>query len=613
MASSLNAASSGGGGGSGQTLNDRLNAARYALAGQGLARVVCKATTEEMMGPKKKHLDYLLQCTHEPNVSVPQLANLLIERTGQNQSWVVVFKALVTVHHLMCYGNERFTQYLASSSGNASNFQLTSFLDKQGVKGYDMSTFIRRYAKYLNDKALAYRALAFDFCKMKRGKGDPGSLRTMPAERLLKTVPTLQGQIDALLDFDCAPGDLSNGVIRAAFMLLFRDLIRLFACYNDATINLLEKYFEMNKRQAREALDLYKKFLVRMDRVAEFLKTAELVGIDKGDIPDLTRAPSSLLDALEQHLVSIDPSYARQQQQQQQAQSSPAAPSGGGGAGNDPVKKALDEEAALMHQLKFESLGGGSQGAGHSGSFSWQQELWPDLQQQQQHASSREKHATTGLPKAVPPMMPAPPAQAAVAAAAAAAAFNPFLDTSNDDLQQPQQQPDSSRPKDDILQLFDQAAAGPEPVAVSLNPFADMMVPNGGSVSSSNSPFADVLQPQRPGQPNLSNNIPAAAPPAAPSAASATTAVPSSMITGDLDSSLASLAQNLDINGPSFKKSGGGGKQSFGAASKSRNSGLPMAAIQSANHSSSSSCAPSWQPDFGAVATSSSSQAVFSL
>lgn len=41
----------------GQTLNDRLNAARYALAGQGLARVVCKATTEEVIGPKRKHLD----------------------------------------------------------------------------------------------------------------------------------------------------------------------------------------------------------------------------------------------------------------------------------------------------------------------------------------------------------------------------------------------------------------------------------------------------------------------------------------------------------------------------------------------------------------------------
>jgi len=38
-------------------------------------------------------------------VSIPQLANLLIERS-QNASWVVVFKSLITVHHLMCYGNE---------------------------------------------------------------------------------------------------------------------------------------------------------------------------------------------------------------------------------------------------------------------------------------------------------------------------------------------------------------------------------------------------------------------------------------------------------------------------------------------------------------------------
>ena len=60
-------------------------------------------------------------------------------------------------------------------------------------------------------------------------------------------------------------------------MLLFRDLIRLFACYNDGIINLLEKYFEMQKKQARDALDLYKKFLIRMDRVAEFLKVAEVI------------------------------------------------------------------------------------------------------------------------------------------------------------------------------------------------------------------------------------------------------------------------------------------------------------------------------------------------
>lgn len=292
----------------GQTINDRLLAARHSLAGQGLAKSVCKATTEELLGPKKKHLDYLVHCTNEPNVSIPQMANLLIERS-QNTNWVVVYKALITTHHVMCYGNERFTQYLASSN---STFNLTNFVDKsstQGVagarQGYDMSPFIRRYARYLNEKAMSYRSVAFDFCKVKRGK-EEGTLRTMNAEKLLKTLPTLQSQLDGLLEFDCTANDLTNGVINMCFMLLFRDLIRLFACYNDGIINLLEKYFDMNKKQCRDALDLYKKFLIRMDRVGEFLKVAENIGIDKGDIPDLTKAPNSLLDALEGHLASLE-------------------------------------------------------------------------------------------------------------------------------------------------------------------------------------------------------------------------------------------------------------------------------------------------------------------
>ena len=41
-------------------------------------------------------------------------------------------------------------------------------------------------------------------------------------------------------------------------------------------ILFIEKYFDMNKKNARDALDLYKKFLIRMDRVADFLKVAEV-------------------------------------------------------------------------------------------------------------------------------------------------------------------------------------------------------------------------------------------------------------------------------------------------------------------------------------------------
>lgn len=98
----------------------------------------------------------------------------------------------------------------------------------------------------------------------------------MTTEKLLKGMPVLQTQIDTLLEFDVRlcfdshtfpsfssslfiwmnrtsdsptylcpvssqvhPKELNNGIINAAFLLLFKDLVKLFASYNDGIINLL--------------------------------------------------------------------------------------------------------------------------------------------------------------------------------------------------------------------------------------------------------------------------------------------------------------------------------------------------------------------------------------
>lgn len=107
----------------------------------------------------------------------------------------------------------------------------------------------------------------------------------MNTEKLLKTLPIIQNQLDALLDFDVSlgialycykqsssyprewgnvfilscfnssfspfpvqanPNELTNGVINAAFMLLFKDSIRLFAAYNEGIINLLGMWNKNN-------------------------------------------------------------------------------------------------------------------------------------------------------------------------------------------------------------------------------------------------------------------------------------------------------------------------------------------------------------------------------
>uniref|UniRef100_UPI0037E8BA42 phosphatidylinositol binding clathrin assembly protein a isoform X6 n=1 Tax=Semicossyphus pulcher TaxID=241346 RepID=UPI0037E8BA42 len=342
---------------SGQSITDRITAAQHSVTGSAISKTVCKATTHEIMGPKKKHLDYLIQCTNEMNVNIPQLADTLFERTT-NTSWVVVFKSLTTTHHLMVYGNERFIQYLASRN---TLFNLSNFLDKSGLQGYDMSTFIRRYSRYLNEKAVSYRQVAFDFTKVKRGSD--GMMRTMNTEKLLKTIPVIQNQMDVLLDFNVNANELTNGVINAAFMLLFKDAIRLFAAYNEGIINLLEKYFDMKKVQCKEGLDIYKKFLTRMTRISEFLKVAEQVGIDRGDIPDLSQAPSSLLDALEQHLASLEGKKVKDSTAASRASTLSNAVSSLANTGISFTKAderekqaALEEEQARLKALKEQRL-----------------------------------------------------------------------------------------------------------------------------------------------------------------------------------------------------------------------------------------------------------------
>ncbi|XP_076606015.1 phosphatidylinositol binding clathrin assembly protein a isoform X17 [Chaetodon auriga] len=346
---------------SGQSITDRITAAQHSVTGSAISKTVCKATTHEIMGPKKKHLDYLIQCTNEMNVNIPQLADTLFERTT-NTSWVVVFKSLTTTHHLMVYGNERFIQYLASRN---TLFNLSNFLDKSGLQGYDMSTFIRRYSRYLNEKAVSYRQVAFDFTKVKRGSD--GVMRTMNTEKLLKTIPIIQNQMDVLLDFNVNANELTNGVINAAFMLLFKDAIRLFAAYNEGIINLLEKYFDMKKVQCKEGLDIYKKFLTRMTRISEFLKVAEQVGIDRGDIPDLSQftvcAPSSLLDALEQHLASLEGKKVKDSTAASRASTLSNAVSSLANTGISFTKvderekqAALEEEQARLKALKEQRL-----------------------------------------------------------------------------------------------------------------------------------------------------------------------------------------------------------------------------------------------------------------
>lgn len=84
---------------SGQTLTDRIAAAQYQLTGSDMARAVCKATTHEVMAPKKKHLEckssFLCPILHGLTFSGPiglQAANTSTQNTchHSHKSYLII-------------------------------------------------------------------------------------------------------------------------------------------------------------------------------------------------------------------------------------------------------------------------------------------------------------------------------------------------------------------------------------------------------------------------------------------------------------------------------------------------------------------------------------------
>ncbi len=84
---------------------------------------------------------------------------------------------------------------------------------------------------------------------------------------------------------------------------------------------------------------------------------AEAVGIDKGEIPDLTKAPSSLLEALEQHLATLEGKKLNTTSKQNSVDVSTFNNTSSAFIASDEKQKILDEEEAALNHFREQKPG----------------------------------------------------------------------------------------------------------------------------------------------------------------------------------------------------------------------------------------------------------------
>eukprot|EP00052_Salpingoeca_macrocollata_P017909 m.146601 g.146601 ORF g.146601 m.146601 type:complete len:317 (+) comp20541_c0_seq4:122-1072(+) len=302
-----------------------LKEALAASTANPVQKSVIKATDHESNPPKAKHMEALLTFTHHQDVGMEDIAESLFQRLDHHK-WTVVTKTLIVFHRLLRDGHERFATYMMSRS---QLFDLERFDDRKTPQGPSMSQFARRYSAYLNEKIATTRQFGFDLCHVRGSK--QAKFGTLAPPELFKNMELLQGLMDSLLsnmaDIDAANvesqghgsfqievvGDQSeNTILKMAVYLLYQDVLRIFVTLNDGIVNILERYFTLQKKDAQEAYKIYVRFVDECGKMDTFLASCKSTGVLEGkSLPDLQQAPTVLMPKMKEYIDNYGSKKAR--------------------------------------------------------------------------------------------------------------------------------------------------------------------------------------------------------------------------------------------------------------------------------------------------------------
>jgi hypothetical protein len=156
---------------------------------------------------------------------------------------------------------------------------------------------VRNYALYLEERIESFRVLNYDVEK------DPLRTRDLDTIGLLEQLPALQQLLFRLLD--CQPQGSSsyNIIIQHALSMVALESVRIQTAINDAILNLVDKFFEMQRDDAITALDMYKRAISQAEQLSEFYEVCKSIHIGRGErFLKIEQPPASFLATMEEYV-----------------------------------------------------------------------------------------------------------------------------------------------------------------------------------------------------------------------------------------------------------------------------------------------------------------------
>ncbi|KAK3159384.1 hypothetical protein QOZ80_2AG0149440 [Eleusine coracana subsp. coracana] len=174
---------------------------------------------------------------------------------------------------------------------------LSYFKDDSSAQAWDYSAWVRNYALYLEERLESFHVLRYDVEK------DPSTARDLGTVELLDQLPALQQLLFRLLD--CQPRGSSsyNIIIQHALSMVALESVRIQTAIYDGILNLVDKFFEMQRDDAIRALDIYKRAINQAEQLSEFYELCKSIHIGRGErLLKIEQPPASFVATMEEYV-----------------------------------------------------------------------------------------------------------------------------------------------------------------------------------------------------------------------------------------------------------------------------------------------------------------------
>jgi len=255
-------------------------------------KVVHKATSHKMKPSKEKYIKDIILKTHDRESNEEIIRSLMIRMEKHN--WIVVLKSLIVFHRCFVAGDDEFVNTLSPKAQQV--FGLNTFKSR-APQHHNITIFISKYAKYLEEKASVVKVLGYQFEKNRNITKD------VELDTALKFIPKLQSQLNALCNCKIRSSGGEVIAILRGYMMIIKDSIILYTMLHDSMIQLLDLFWKIDKTKASKILSMYKLYVRETNvlisiynNVRNFFK----------ELPTLKAADESIIQSMEKYVANLE-------------------------------------------------------------------------------------------------------------------------------------------------------------------------------------------------------------------------------------------------------------------------------------------------------------------